>query len=99
MTPMVCDFLSREESRSHYSAGTTFQIARIDLVANTGTYVDSPFHRFEDGADLAALDLAKLADVEGIVVDARDQGRALGPQLFDGLPLTGRAVLVMTGWD
>ena len=97
--PIVCDFLSREESRSHYSAGTTFQIARVELVANTGTYVDSPFHRFEEGSDLAALDLAKLADVEGIVVDARGQGRALGPELFDGLPLTGRAVLVMTGWD
>ncbi len=58
--PVVCDFLSREDSRSHYSDGTTFQIARIDLVANTGTYVDSPFHRFEDGIDLADLDLAEL---------------------------------------
>lgn len=97
--PIVCDFLSREESRSHYSGGTTFQIARIDLVANTGTYVDSPFHRFEDGADLAGLNLARLANVEGIVVDARGQGRALGPELFDGLPLADRAVLVLTGWD
>lgn len=97
--PVVCDFLSREDSRSHYSDGTTFQIARIDLVANTGTYVDSPFHRFEDGIGLADLDLAKLAHVEGIVVDARGQGRALGPELFDGLPLAGRAVLVLTGWD
>jgi arylformamidase len=97
--PIVCDFLSREESKSHYSAGTTFQIARIDLVANTGTYVDSPFHRFEDGVDLADLDLAKLADVAGIVVDARGRGRALGPDLFDGLPFTDRAVLVLTGWD
>lgn len=97
--PVVCDFLSREDSRSHYSDGTTFQIARIDLVANTGTYVDSPFHRFEEGVDLADLDLAKLAHVEGIVVDARGQGRAMGPELFDGLPLAGRAVLVLTGWD
>ena len=97
--PIVCDFLSREESTSHYSAGTTFQIGRIDLVANTGTYVDSPFHRFEDGADLAELDLAKLADVAGLVVDARGKGRALGPELFDGLPLTDCAVLVRTGWD
>jgi len=97
--PVVCDFLSRKDSRSHYSDGTTFQIARIDLVANTGTYVDSPFHRFEEGVDLADLDLAKLAHVEGIVVDARGQGRAMGPELFDGLPLAGRAVLVLTGWD
>ncbi len=69
--PVVSDFLSREDSRAHYSHGTTFQIGRIELVANTGTYIDSPFHRFEDGVDLAGLDLSRLADLDGIVVDAR----------------------------
>lgn len=101
--PIVCDYLSREDSRSHYAEGTEFQIAKIELVANTGTYVDSPFHRFADGADLAALDLAALADVPGVVVDATgvsgNAGRAIGPERFAGVALRGRAVLVRTGWD
>lgn len=97
--PVISDFLSREESHSHYSHGTTFQIGRIELVANTGTYVDSPFHRFENGADLADLDLARLADLDGVVLDARDRGRAIGPDLFGELDLADKAVLVMTGWD
>src|SRR5437660_6984269 len=86
--PVVCDFLSREASRSHYADGTTFQIAKIEMVANTGTYVDSPFHRFEDGADLAGLDLQHLAEVPGIVVEARAQGRVLAAEIFGDLDLT-----------
>jgi arylformamidase len=97
--PVIADHLSREESRSHYSDGTEFQIGHIELVANTGTYVDSPFHRFENGADLASLDLSRLADLEGVVVDARGKGRALGPNLFGDRDLIGKAVLVSTGWD
>jgi kynurenine formamidase len=97
--PAVCDFLSREASKKHYAEGTTFQIGRIEMVANTGTYVDSPFHRFEDGVDLAKLDLARLADLDGIVFDAREHGQAIGPELFKGRDLRGKAVLVLTGWD
>jgi kynurenine formamidase len=97
--PLVCDFLSREASRTHYDEGTTFQIARIEMVANTGTYVDSPFHRFSDGADLAALELARLADLDGVVLDATRRGRSLGTELLEGLDLRGKAVLFRTGWD
>jgi kynurenine formamidase len=97
--PVVCDFLSREESRAHYSDGTTFQIARIEMVANTGTYVDSPFHRFEDGVDLAGLDLSRLTDLDGIVVDATARGRALDADLFADLRLEGKAAIIRTGWD
>src|SRR5579864_4479034 len=83
--PIVCDFLSREASRPLYAEGTTFQIGRIEMVANTGTYVDSPFHRYEDGADLAALDLACLADLPGLVIDASGlNGRAIDAALFQG---------------
>ena len=55
--PLICDFLSREASRAIYSAGTEFHIGGIDMVANTGTYVDSPFHRYADGKDLSELPL------------------------------------------
>lgn len=97
--PAVSDFLSREASASHYAAGTTFQIRRIDMVANTGTYVDAPFHRFEAGADIAALPLARLADLAGLVVDCSSrEGRAIGPEAFAGRVLGGRAVLVRTDW-
>lgn len=98
--PIVCDFLSREASRAGYAEGTTFQIARIEMVANTGTYVDAPFHRFEDGADLAGLRIEQLAHLEGLVVEAGMQtARELDAALFAGFDLAGKAVLVRTGWD
>ena len=98
--PVVCDFLSREASREHYADGTTFQIGRIDMVANTGTYVDAPFHRFADGKDLAELPLTSLADLPAVVVRHDPaSGRAIGPQAFDGLDLTRKAVLVATDWS
>jgi kynurenine formamidase len=97
--PLVSEFLSREASASKYSDGTTFSIGRVEMVANTGTYIDAPFHRFEQGADVGALPLEKLADLPGIVVDASAAGRAVEAELFDGIDLTGRAVLVRTGWS
>jgi kynurenine formamidase len=97
--PIVCDFLSREHSRAHYAPGTEFQIGRIDMVANTGTYVDSPFHRFAHGRDLAGLELTALADLETVVVRPRRDSRAIDASAFDGLDVGGRAVLVHTGWD
>jgi len=97
--PVICDFLTREASRAHYDPGTEFHIGRIDLVANTGTYVDSPFHRYPGGADVADLPLERLADREAVVVRARGAGRSLGVEHFAGLPVAGRTVLVDTGWD
>jgi len=98
--PLVCDYLSREASRGSYAEGTEFQIGRIDMVANTGTYVDSPFHRYATGRDLADLDLARLADVPGVLVRVDDRSiRAVDRSLFEGIDVCGRAVLVRTGWD
>jgi kynurenine formamidase len=96
--PIICDYLSREESRSHYTGGTEFHIGKIELVANTGTYVDSPFHRFADGTDLAGLPLESLADLPGIVVHATHTGRAVTAASFRTLDVKGKAVLVHTGW-
>jgi arylformamidase len=98
--PIVCDFLSREHSRAHYAPGTEFHIGRIDMVANTGTYVDSPFHRFAHGRDLAALELDALADLDAVVVrpDVATR-RAIDASAFRDLDVAGRAVLVQTGWD
>jgi arylformamidase len=97
--PVICDFLSREESRKHYAEGTEFNIGKIEMVANTGTYVDSPFHRFADGIDLAELPLESLADLEGIVIRVGDSGRAISAEVFHGLDIKGRAVLIHTGWS
>ncbi|RFF27493.1 MULTISPECIES: cyclase family protein [unclassified Wenzhouxiangella] len=132
--PIMCDFLSREDSKEHYEDGTSFHIGRIDMVANTGTYVDSPFHRFADGKDLSELELESLAELPGLCVhleadlssrtpirhhrkeqqsvssrtpirDLPEDGtelqevtRAIGPEAFEGLDVTGKAVLVHTGW-
>jgi len=97
--PVISDFLGRDASRGHYAEGTTFHIARIRMVANTGTYVDAPFHRFAHGKDIGSLPLEQLADVEGIVVDAAAGSTGLEPELFTGRALSGKAVLLRTGWD
>jgi kynurenine formamidase len=97
--PVVCDFLSREASRAHYAPGTEFHIGQITLVANTGTYVDSPFHRYADGKDLAELPLESLANLPGMRVQVPPEVRAIGPDLLAGLDVAGKAVLVQTGWS
>jgi kynurenine formamidase len=96
--PHVCDFLSREGSRGRYAPDTTFQIGRIDLVANTGTYLDSPFHRFADGRDISQLTLDELADLPAVVLHAEGGGRAIELPALKALQVRGRAVLVHTGW-
>lgn len=98
--PLICDHLSREASKAIYEPGTEFQIGKIEMVANTGTYMDTPFHRYADGHDLTGLVLARISNVPGVVVRvAPDAGRSIGPQAFDGVEIAGRAVLVHTGWD
>ncbi len=97
--PIICDYLSREASRSHYAPGVEFQIGKIEMVANTGTYIDAPFHRWPDGKDLAALPLECLAGLDAVVINAPTPGRAIARAAFDGAELRGKAVLVRTGWD
>ncbi|MDJ0752781.1 MAG: cyclase family protein [Ardenticatenaceae bacterium] len=98
--PVICDFLSREASRELYAPGTEFQIGKIEMVANTGTYIDCPFHRYEDGKDLSEVTLEAFVDLEGIVIRAPYQEQlAIGRSFFEGKELRGRAVLVHTGWD
>ncbi|MGB7211346.1 MAG: cyclase family protein [Gemmatimonadales bacterium] len=95
--PLICDYLSRERSRGRYSAGTEFQIGQISMVANTGTYVDSPFHRFADGKDLSELPLESLADLECVVV--RATALAIDSLPFADTEVRDKAVLFHTGWD
>lgn len=98
--PVICDYLSRENSKSFYENGTEFQIGRIDMVANTGTYVDCPFHRYEDGKDLSEVALNRFANLPGIVVDAsKASDLAIGESFFRNVKVSGCAVLVFTGWS
>lgn len=97
--PIITDHLSRVESRKQYASGTEFHIGRIDMVANTGTYLDSPFHRYEDGKDLSQLELSSLANLDAVVVDCRAGARAIDPRSFEHLDIDGKAVLFQTGWD
>jgi arylformamidase len=97
--PLVCDYLSREASRKLYAPGTEFQIGKIEMVGNTGTYLDSPFHRFPDGKDLSQLPLEHLANLPCVVAHLDP----LADRVIDELPFAstdvrGRAVLIETGW-
>lgn len=97
--PLICDFLSREASKAQYAAGTSFHIGKIEMVANTGTYLDSPFHRFADGCDVADLQLPQLANLDAVVVRVVDSGsRRVDRDAFAALDVRGKAVLVYTGW-
>ncbi len=97
--PIICDYLSREASKEHYDEGTTFHIGKIEMVANTGTYVDSPFHRYENGKDMSELNLRSLANLDGLVFHADPGSRAIGKELFKNANVKSKAVLVYTGWD
>jgi kynurenine formamidase len=99
-SPVITDHLSREASKKHYATGTEFHIGKIEMVANTGTYIDSPFHRYPDGTDLAGLDLYTLANLDGLVVrhDDKDK-RAIDVDSIKALDVKGKAVLFQTNWD
>ena len=98
--PVITDHLSREDSKKNYAAGTEFHIGKIEMVANTGTYIDSPFHRYPDGTDLAGLDLYTLANLDGLVIrnDDKDK-RAIDVDSVQALDVRGKAVLFQTNWD
>jgi len=98
--PIICDYLSREASREIYAPGTEFQIGRIDMVTNTGTYLDCPFHRYADGKDLSQVAIEATTDIDAIVVRApHTPAQAIGADAFRDKEIRGRAVLVHTGWD
>lgn len=95
----ITDHLSREASKERYAPGTTFQIGRVEMVANTSTYLDAPSHRYADGLDIGELPLEQMADLDGVVIDARGVARGIEPATFEGLDVAGRAVLFQTGWS
>jgi kynurenine formamidase len=98
--PLICDFLSRERSHALYAPGTEFQIGKIEMVANTGTYLDSPFHRYADGKDLSELPLERLANLEGLLINLPPtHGRSIDRSVFVSHQVRGKAVLIRTDWD
>ncbi len=98
--PLVCDFLSREQSQAQYADDSTFQIGQITMVGNTGTYMDCPFHRYEDGKDFAQLFVSDLADLPGLAVDVPySDGLAIDVARLPSAGIDGHAVLLRTGWS
>jgi kynurenine formamidase len=97
--PELSDYLPREASPARYGPGTEFHIGRIRMVANTGTYLDSPFHRFAGATDVAHLPLHSVADLDGLVVPTGAGQRAIDRDALAAYDVAGRAVLIHTGWD
>jgi kynurenine formamidase len=98
--PVICDYLSRENSKQFYESGTEFQIGKIEMIANTGTYVDCPFHRYADGDDLSQVDLTRFANLDAIVVCADfKNGITVGKEFFEKQSIKGKAVLICTNWS
>ncbi|CAB1077472.1 Kynurenine formamidase, bacterial (EC [Olavius algarvensis Delta 1 endosymbiont] len=97
--PVIEDHLTREASRAHYAPGTTFQIGKIEMVANTGTYIDAPFHRYAAGRDLSQLAMASVADLAGLTIPVPEAVRAIKPEIFKGREVKDKAVLIHTGWS
>jgi len=98
--PIMCDYLSREDSRSRYAPGTEFQIGKIEMVGNTGTYVDCPFHRYADGKDLCQTSLQAFANLRAVTIHADFRhGIEISRSFFEKTDVHGKAVLVHTGWS
>ncbi|MBL8205515.1 MAG: cyclase family protein [Blastocatellia bacterium] len=95
--PIICDYWSREQSRAHYAEGVEFHIGKIEMVANTGTYLDSPFHRYAEGKDLSELPLESLAELDGILIHAVGM-RAIGMDAIHDVVVKNHAVLFRTDW-
>ncbi len=98
--PIICDYLSRENSKQFYEEGTEFQIAKIEMVANTGTYIDCPFHRFKNGKDLSEVDLGCFADLDAIVISVPfSETLEINEEYLKKQDIKNKAVLIHTGWD
>ncbi len=98
--PVICDFWSREYSKQFYEEGTSFLIGKIEMVGNTGTYLDTPYHRFENGKDLSQILIEQTTHLEGIVIHVPfNKSISINASFFQNLDLENKAVLVHTGWD
>ena len=96
--PIICDYLSRENSKANYEEGATFQIGKIEMVSNTGTYIDCPFHRYENGKDLSETKLEAFANLDAITIHAKNT-MEIGVDFFRNKEIRNKAVLVNTGWS
>lgn len=98
--PIICDYLSREKSKGIYADGTEFQIGKIEMISNTGSYIDTPFHRYEKGKDLSEIVIEKLVNLDAITIHADYRnGIEIGKSFFENKTLKGKAVLINTGWS
>ena len=97
--PIICDYLSREDSKQIYAEGTTFQIGKIEMCSNTGTYLDSPFHRYENGKDLSELTLESVASLDAIKIVVPETVTTINREYFKNVHVSGKAVLIQTNWS
>ncbi len=97
-TPIICDYLSREASKKYYQQDTTFQIGVVTMCSNTGTYVDVPFHRYDNGDDLSEISLSKLANLDAIKITIPEDITTITLEQIQAIDVTNKAVLFETNW-
>lgn len=98
--PHICDYLSREQSKNNYDGDTSFQIGKIEMVTNTGTYIDCPFHRFADGNDTAQTALKSFAELDAVMIHIPfTETLKITEDHLKNREIRNRAVLIQTGWD
>ena len=98
-SPQIGAYITRDESRARYDGKAEFYIGKVEMVCNVGTYLDSPFHRYANGPDLSRIPLESIAGLDGLVLDGTPtENRSISIDCNQS-DLSGRAVLVRTGWD
>lgn len=98
--PIICDYMSREDSKQFYEEDTQFQIGKIEMVTNTGTYIDCPFHRYEDGKDLSQMELERFVDIDAIVIRVPfSETIEITEEHLINYEIENKAVLIQTDWD
>lgn len=93
--------LDRKLTSKLNGGGTTsgVEINTIKMVSTSGTYIDAPYHVFEDGKKIKDYPIEKLVNLPSIVVKIPENRNYFDVQDISGINVKGKAVLFFSGHD